>query len=358
MAWGSAQEASALFSLMHLFPHSQLQEVGLCWVDPRHQIPAAWGIPIDDLPPLGASPDGMIRHKAAPSPPPPRPPPSPAQIPTPTDLLSQDTATALPQQLGSVSASAQAQSTKQPAVAAASPALLQQGAPVDAEFEALLNKLEMSSRQAAACSTAHQPNQAQPHQAEHVNHVPHLPLQQPRASHLHATAAPSQNRDALHRHRLQQHTEAVQSASDDNMASAEGGPHPAGAVPLPAANSLSQHQDWFEAVEIKNVCPFRELRDITSNGKPRRRYHLSDPGPYSRVSFSCCNQAGAAFLQHTTFYIFTQCCVTHGNLCVLCSMHVPMSCFTASMPWFTTSGPLASQCLLGFGLGFGAGVTL
>jgi len=68
---GKQQEASALFSVMHLFPDSQLEEVGLCWVDPASQIPAEWGFQAGDLPPLGASPDGLIRHRAtAPLPPP------------------------------------------------------------------------------------------------------------------------------------------------------------------------------------------------------------------------------------------------------------------------------------------------
>jgi len=50
---------------------------------------------------------------------------------------------------------------------------------------------------------------------------------------------------------------------------------------------LEEHQqEWLEAVEIKNVCPFREVREVASNGKAKRLYRLSDPGPYSRVSVS------------------------------------------------------------------------
>ncbi len=45
-------------------------------------------------------------------------------------------------------------------------------------------------------------------------------------------------------------------------------------------------QEWLEAVEVKNVCPFREVREVASNGKAKRLYRLSDPGPYSRVSLS------------------------------------------------------------------------
>ena len=54
----------------------------------------------------------------------------------------------------------------------------------------------------------------------------------------------------------------------------------------PATKSQALQQDWFEAVEIKNVCPFRELREFSSNGKAHRMYHLSDSGPYNRVSTS------------------------------------------------------------------------
>ena len=39
-------------------------------------------------------------------------------------------------------------------------------------------------------------------------------------------------------------------------------------------------QEWLEAVEINNVWPFREVREVASNGKAKRLYRLSDPGPY------------------------------------------------------------------------------
>ncbi|KAL0048901.1 hypothetical protein WJX82_001954 [Trebouxia sp. C0006] len=65
MAWGSTQEASALFSVMHLFPDSQLEEVGLCWVDPTSQIPAEWGFQAGDLPPLGAEVREVASHGKA-----------------------------------------------------------------------------------------------------------------------------------------------------------------------------------------------------------------------------------------------------------------------------------------------------
>jgi hypothetical protein len=61
MSWGSAQEASSLFSLISIFPGSQLREVGLCALD-ASDLPSDWGFEPGSLPPMGASPDGMIRH--------------------------------------------------------------------------------------------------------------------------------------------------------------------------------------------------------------------------------------------------------------------------------------------------------
>jgi len=55
MAWGSAQEASTLSSLMCHFEGSIVHEVGLCMLDPI-LLPEDIG----PLPPVGASPDGMI----------------------------------------------------------------------------------------------------------------------------------------------------------------------------------------------------------------------------------------------------------------------------------------------------------
>ncbi|KAK9797824.1 hypothetical protein WJX73_003099 [Symbiochloris irregularis] len=52
MAWGSAQEAATLVSLMAAFPSSSLQEVGLCWLD-TNTLPPEWGFPPGTLPPLG-----------------------------------------------------------------------------------------------------------------------------------------------------------------------------------------------------------------------------------------------------------------------------------------------------------------
>lgn len=265
MAWGSAQEASALFSLMHLYPNSQLEEVGLCWLDPRQQIPASWGIAIDDLPPLGASPDGLIRHKANSAPPP------PTELPAPTSLLNStsqsDTASQhaeFPTQ--SVNAS---QSAEGGAAAVAPPA-------VNAEFQALLAKLAISAQQAPAWNSNPRSGNTS------------LPASQPAPANSDAYAAlPA----TAHAQRLQMSNNAVQSAAPSAgspIADLQQHEH-AASLQQPAAgiatgvNGSEQH-DWFEAVEIKNVCPFRELQQSSSNGKVRRVYHLSDSGPYSRVS--------------------------------------------------------------------------
>lgn len=57
MAWGSAQEAGTLATLTLRHPDAIAREVGLCLVD-RASIPESWNI--GPLPPLGASPDGVI----------------------------------------------------------------------------------------------------------------------------------------------------------------------------------------------------------------------------------------------------------------------------------------------------------
>ena len=142
MAWGSAQEASALFSLMHLYPTSQLEEVGLCWVDPRQQIPASWGIAIDDLPPLGASPDGLIRHRANTAPPP------PTELPAPTSLLDNIPQSTATRQHAEVPTQSQ---NPGPTATVPPPA-------VNAEFQALLAKLAISAQQAPAWNSAPRPS--------------------------------------------------------------------------------------------------------------------------------------------------------------------------------------------------------
>ena len=66
MSWGSAQEAATLYSLMAAFPQSSVEEVGLCWLESSH-LPPEWGFLPGSLPPMGASPDAVIRHSATPS---------------------------------------------------------------------------------------------------------------------------------------------------------------------------------------------------------------------------------------------------------------------------------------------------
>lgn len=262
MAWGSAQEASALFGLMHLYPNSQLEEVGLCWVDARQQIPASWGISIDNLPPLGASPDGLIRHKSNTA------PPQPAELPVPTTLLNgaqQEGAQQEGNRAGDQQHPQHPQSVPhapQQQAAVEQSRLSTQAAPaVDAEFEALLAKLAVSSLQAPAWTPAQQPGYDQSSGYQQRNR------------HSITAALPALN----YTQRRQTGAAAMQSGTQPTVALPDAMQHE-----QPVANG-SPEQDWFEAVEIKNVCPFRELRQVSANGKARRIYHLSDPGPYSRV---------------------------------------------------------------------------
>ncbi|MEW5319169.1 MAG: hypothetical protein WDW38_010336 [Sanguina aurantia] len=60
-AWGSLQEASTLAAVMDLFPHATVHEVGMCHVDTAN-LPTHWGLNHANLPPLAASPDGIICH--------------------------------------------------------------------------------------------------------------------------------------------------------------------------------------------------------------------------------------------------------------------------------------------------------
>jgi len=57
LAWGSAQESSTLCSLMMHFKDSVVREAGLWMLDPN-SIPLDWQV--GPLPPIGASPDGLI----------------------------------------------------------------------------------------------------------------------------------------------------------------------------------------------------------------------------------------------------------------------------------------------------------
>ncbi|KAL4440108.1 hypothetical protein ABPG75_003109 [Micractinium tetrahymenae] len=60
-SWGSAQEAAALVQVAAAFPLSQLAEVGLCRLQ-QELLPPDWGFGSGSLPPIGASPDALIRH--------------------------------------------------------------------------------------------------------------------------------------------------------------------------------------------------------------------------------------------------------------------------------------------------------
>jgi len=61
MAWGSAQEAATVSLLCHQLPGLSffLMEVGLMTLDPDH-LRATWGFDAHDLPPMGATPDGLV----------------------------------------------------------------------------------------------------------------------------------------------------------------------------------------------------------------------------------------------------------------------------------------------------------
>jgi len=61
MAWGTAQEGATLWALMHALPQSKLLEAGLFCVD-QARLPRAWGFKPGELPPMGASPDGLLFH--------------------------------------------------------------------------------------------------------------------------------------------------------------------------------------------------------------------------------------------------------------------------------------------------------
>ena len=43
-------------------------QVGLCLLDPAADLPPEWGFSRGDLPPIGASPDAMLRHAGGASP--------------------------------------------------------------------------------------------------------------------------------------------------------------------------------------------------------------------------------------------------------------------------------------------------
>ena len=182
---------------MHLFPNSQLEEVGLCWVNPKTQIPSDWGIQTEDLPPMGASPDGLIRHRV-----------SSPRLPSPAQSSA-------PQQPTAASPAAPATPTS------------------TSELESLLTKLNVSyTGKLAVSSTGGGPSSA---------------------------------------------TNRATSAMVSNVVGHQ-------------AHSELNQQEWLEAVEVKNVCPFKENGFVVNWRKrkhhPRPVYSLSDPGPYSQVGLS------------------------------------------------------------------------
>ena len=61
MSWGSAQEGATLYGLMHALPKSKLLEAGLFRLN-EGTLPKSWCFKKGELPPLGASPDGMLFH--------------------------------------------------------------------------------------------------------------------------------------------------------------------------------------------------------------------------------------------------------------------------------------------------------
>ena len=62
-AWGTVQEAATLRALCDIFPEASLREVGLCALGTA-ALPQEWGFAPGSLPPLGASPDGLIEFHA------------------------------------------------------------------------------------------------------------------------------------------------------------------------------------------------------------------------------------------------------------------------------------------------------
>jgi len=65
-AWGKTQEAAALFALHAAAGPAAppLEEAGLFWLEPG-PLEAAFGLPPGSLPPMGASPDALLRHGGA-----------------------------------------------------------------------------------------------------------------------------------------------------------------------------------------------------------------------------------------------------------------------------------------------------
>ena len=309
MAWGSTQEAAALFSVIHLFPNSQLEEVGLCWVDAKSQIPLSWGFRAGDLPPLGASPDGLIRHKPTSSPL--QPGPVAAAQPMSDDLMQQGTVAphnpprftdqksqsdpdennahmppaSAAQHDASWSAAPQVavpQRTEFVQKEVSQPTQVHD--PALAEFEALLSKLELSSQHLHSKAAQTDTGLTSTNIHEQASTAPQ------QAALLSAAAAPSLSASAIPFSPTPQSQRSVTStasmpASAASAASAEDIQSGMTSSHASPAQEEEHQHEWLEAVEIKNVCPFREARNVSSNGKARRLYRLSDPGPYSRVQY-------------------------------------------------------------------------
>ena len=78
---------------------------------------------------------------------------------------------------------------------------------------------------------------------------------------------------------------AAAAASDAAPAPSPAGTHSAAQISHGSPSEAEERQkECLEAVEVKNVCPFREDRDFGSNGKVKRMFRVSDPGPYSTVN--------------------------------------------------------------------------
>ena len=147
------------------------------------------------------------------------------------------------------------------------------------EFEVLLAKLEISSKKLN--NTSAQCDSFSKLAAQ--SYVPHAaPVAQPSASL--DTAAPSLSASAVPFAPVPQPQSSTTSASLPAAPAASRDTYGANRERQAIPSAQGGHSgDWLEAVEIKNVCPFREVRDVSGNGKSRRLFRLSDPGPYSRV---------------------------------------------------------------------------
>ena len=64
MAWGGVQEAVALLCLVDLFPDAKLKETGCLLLETIvENVESVYGVALDDLPLIGASPDGTLVWK-------------------------------------------------------------------------------------------------------------------------------------------------------------------------------------------------------------------------------------------------------------------------------------------------------